>query len=66
MTCGLRPVNTEKEPATSSALPDQDGDEFCECLGTFEEDIRMGNGVEWAMCVCVVGGSIQTASAKLQ
>jgi len=21
-------------------------------FGTFEEDVRMGNGVEWAMCVC--------------
>ena len=37
-------INTEKEPATSSALPDQDGSEGCECceyLGTFEVDVRI-------------------------
>jgi len=47
-------LETENEPATSSALQDQGGSEgyeCCECLGTFEEDVKMGNGVEWAMCV---------------
>jgi len=44
MTHDLRP---EKEPVTSTALPDLDGSEgyeCCGCLGTFEEDARMGNG----------------------
>ena len=45
-------INTEKEPATSSALSDQDGSEGCECRRTFEEDVRIENGTEWAMCVC--------------
>ena len=52
VTNDLRP---EKEPVTSTALPDQDGREgyeSCECLGTFEEDVMMGNGAEWEKCVC--------------
>ena len=51
MTHDLRP---EKEPATSTTVPDQDGSEgyeYCECLNTFE-DVRMDNGAEWAKCVC--------------
>jgi len=54
VTCDLRPVNQEKEPAASRALPNQDGSqgyEGYECFGTFETDTRMGNGAEWAMYV---------------
>ena len=49
-----RPENTQNEPATS-AVNDQDTDqdyECCECFGTCEDDVRMGNGTEWAKCVC--------------
>jgi len=38
-----------------SSLPDQnssEGYECSECFETFEEDIRMRNGTEWAKCVC--------------
>jgi len=55
VTHNLRPENTEKEPAASTALLVQDGSEGyegCECFGTFEEDVRVGNGAEWAKCVC--------------
>ena len=55
MTCDLPSENTESEPAASTATPHQDsseGYECCECLGTYEEDVRMGNGAEWAKCVC--------------
>ena len=40
-------------PAT--AVPGQeDGQEYecCECFGTFEEDISLGNGAEWVQCAC--------------
>ena len=31
----------------------QDQDyECCECFGTFEDDIALGNQAEWAMCAC--------------
>ena len=26
--------------------------ECCECFGTFENDIALGNQAEWAMCAC--------------
>ena len=54
MTQDSRPENTQNEPATS-AVDDQDTDqdyESCECFGTDEDVVRMGNGAEWATCVC--------------
>ena len=26
--------------------------EYCECLGTYQEDISLGNGAEWIKCGC--------------
>ena len=50
-TSDLPSENTESEPAASATMPHQDSSECCECLGTYE-DVRMGNGAEWAKCVC--------------
>ena len=39
----------------TKAMPGQeDGQEYecCECFGTFEEDISLGNGAEWVQCAC--------------
>ena len=39
----------------TAAMPGQeDGQEnvYCECCGTFEEDISVGNGVKWVQCAC--------------
>ena len=55
MTQDTRPENTQNEPATTTAVHDQDTDEdyvCCECFGTYEDNVRMGNGAEWAHCVC--------------
>lgn len=38
---------TSGEPSTSSAE-----NECCECLRTYNEDIRQGTGVEWVQCSC--------------
>ena len=37
-----------------TALPGEDGQDYgyCECFGTFEEDVSLGNGAEWAQCAC--------------
>ena len=42
-------------PINTTALPGQEANqdyECCECFGTFEEDIKLGNGAEWAQCAC--------------
>ena len=26
--------------------------ECCECLGTYQDDVKMGNGAEWIKCAC--------------
>jgi len=36
----------------AAAIPDQEY-ECCECFGTFEDDITLGNQAEWTMCTCV-------------
>ena len=39
----------------ATALPGEDNSqdyECCECFGTFEEDISLGNGAEWVQCAC--------------
>ena len=41
------------DTAATTALPGQEqGYECCECFGTFEEDISLGNNAEWARCAC--------------
>jgi len=67
MTQDSRPEYTENEPTTSTAVHDLDIDqdyEYCECFGTYEDDVRMDNGVD-GQCVYVKGGFMLIASVKL-
>jgi len=38
--------------ATTALLGQEQEYECCECFGTFEEDISLGNNAEWAQCAC--------------
>jgi len=41
--------------STTSIAPPEPSDqdyECCECFGTFEEDVMLGNEAEWAQCDC--------------
>ena len=45
-------------PTTASNTGDTTQDaleldyECCECLGTYQDDVKMGNGAKWIKCVC--------------
>ena len=48
-------THTAKHDALQAAAisePQDQDYECCECFGTFEDDIALGNQAEWAMCVC--------------
>ena len=40
-------------PSVPMPLDPSDQDyQCCECFGTFEDDIKLGNEAEWAQCGC--------------
>ena len=72
---GLVASTAEYDVIKTAAIPEPQDQEYecCECFGTFEEDIALGNQAKWAMCACgkwlhedCVSETVLNANGKLR
>ena len=45
-------IHAATEQHSSTTTPSDQDYQCCECFGTFEDDIMLGNEAEWAQCGC--------------